>query len=68
MGRTPPEINGVRYTWHHMDDFRINEEGKMVCTMQLVRADAHTNLKGMSHTGSVGQMKAYTGNKNLYPF
>lgn len=51
-----------------MDDFRINEEGKMVCTMQLVRADAHTNLKGMSHTGSVGQMKAYTGNKNLYPF
>jgi len=40
----------------------------MVCTMQLVRSDAHTAIEGMAHSGSVAQMKAYTGNRSLYPF
>ncbi|MGJ8659857.1 MAG: HNH endonuclease, partial [Cellulophaga fucicola] len=44
------------YVWHHMDDFNPNT-GE--CTMQLVKSNAHTRVKGMAHSGSVAQYKAY---------
>ena len=44
------------WVWHHMDDFDpVTGE----CSMQLVRANAHTNVSGMAHSGSVAQFKAY---------
>ncbi|WP_333819901.1 HNH endonuclease signature motif containing protein, partial [Ohtaekwangia sp.] len=58
---SPPviTINGkvTNYTWHHLDDFN-STTGE--CTMQLVERDAHTAI-GMTHTGSVGQYKAFNG-------
>ncbi|MBY0349161.1 MAG: HNH endonuclease [Hydrotalea flava] len=62
-GKTAPKFidsygNEVAYTWHHLDDFDpLTGE----CTMQLVRSDAHTGVRGMTHSGSVAQYKAYNG-------
>jgi hypothetical protein len=48
-----------KYTWHHLDDFDpISGE----CTMQLVEKDAHTQIIGMTHSGSVSQYRTYNGN------
>jgi hypothetical protein len=60
-GKTAPKFidangNEIPYVWHHLDDFDpVTGE----CTMQLVRSDAHTGVKGMTHSGSVSQYKAY---------
>ncbi|MDI9882798.1 HNH endonuclease [Flectobacillus longus] len=50
------------YTWHHLDDFQIIN-GKPYCTMQLVLSEGHggAGIKGMAHSGSVAQWKAYFG-------
>jgi A nuclease of the HNH/ENDO VII superfamily with conserved WHH len=45
------------YTWYHMDDFEY-VNGKVYYTMQLVETLAHS-AKGMTHSGSVAQHKAF---------
>ncbi|WP_159453606.1 HNH endonuclease [Ohtaekwangia koreensis] len=50
----PIDVNGVQYTWHHLDDFDpLTGE----CTMQLVRTADH--IKSLPHTGSVNQYEKY---------
>ena len=62
-----PGINApANYVWHHMDDFEIIN-GEAWCTMQLVKTDAHTQVAGMAHSGSVAQWKAYYGSKENAP-
>jgi A nuclease of the HNH/ENDO VII superfamily with conserved WHH len=58
-----PDGTVVKYTWHHLDDFRI-VNGKPTCTMQLVETKAHggSGVSGMSHSGSVAQYKAFYEN------
>ena len=52
----PPTLNGVNYTWHHLDDFDpVTGE----CTMQLVRRDIHNASK--PHTASPKQYSNYIG-------
>ena len=55
-------VNGVNYTWHHMDDFEIINGGAYG-TMQLVKSSVHqgTGITGMQHSGSVSQWRAYYG-------
>ncbi|WP_340230168.1 fibronectin type III domain-containing protein [Emticicia oligotrophica] len=47
------------YVWHHFDDFEVDVNGDVWCTMQLVRSDVHTGISGMAHSGSVAQWKSY---------
>ena len=62
ISRADETVNGVSYTWHHMDDFEIIS-GEAYGTMQLVKSSAHqgTGVTGMQHSGSVSQWKAYFG-------
>lgn len=57
----------TNYTWHHLDDFEV-VNGKVYCTMQLVKSEGHggAGVTGMAHSGSVAQWKAYYG-KTVYP-
>lgn len=57
----------VNYTWHHLDDFEV-VNGKVYCTMQLVKSEGHggAGITGMAHSGSVAQWKAYFGT-TVYP-
>lgn len=45
------------YAWHHMDDYTVDAHDTAWCTMQLVRSDKHTRVRGMAHSGSVAQWK-----------
>ena len=50
-----------------MDDFTIDANGDAWCTMQLVQSNAHTNIAGMAHSGSVAQWKNYYINASNAP-
>lgn len=58
FGGDAPDLNGVQYTWHHLDDYNP-VTGK--CTMQLVKQSAHTRVEGMGHSGAAAQYRAYNG-------
>jgi hypothetical protein len=58
FGKDAPDLNGVPYTWHHMDDFNP-VTGK--CTVQLVERTAHTTVEGMGHSGGAAQYRVYNG-------
>lgn len=62
FGSDAPDLNNVNYTWHHLDDFRYDAAtGKSYCSVQLVRGNVHTQIKGMGHTGGSGQYKKFFG-------
>lgn len=41
------------YVWHHLDEIWLNEAGELVCTMQLIRKEAHKNIVVDSLKGNI---------------